>query len=170
MKGYRKFGFAIGVLVASVSLATGCSDDSDGNDGSAGAGATSSAGVSHELCLDYCEHYGDSCSAQACAEYCDLSVAVVPEECADVFDAYLGCAATAELDCSLELGETPVGCNRSAVVACIGGPSCSRFTSADTLCEDQHPGLVGYICMAEADAGCVALDQDSDSKTRCCPE
>jgi hypothetical protein len=174
------------VVAAGCALVAACGGDDDqksngGASGSAGtAGSSANAGsggggsaISRAACEAYCNHYAAACSkpSSICAQYCDLVQMAIPSKCAEPFNAYLECSASATLDCSEDLGNTPAdGCGRDAAESCISGGGCSRFSSIDNLCEKDHAGLVGYLCTSKDDAGCVPLDaSDTASRSRCCP-
>jgi hypothetical protein len=178
-----KLGPALGIwsVIALCGLSTAaCGDDDDdgagGNAGSSGAGSSGnnagSGAVSLSACAAYCEHYVQACSKPSiCAQYCQLVQSAVPQKCAAEYNQFFECGAKASLDCAAALGNTPsAGCGQDEIVACVGGESCNRFSSIDNGCEKAHPGLVGFLCTREDDAGCVPLDAtDSESRSRCCP-
>ena len=171
------------LVSALVWSSVGCRSDSDEPKGSAGsagsagvgggdgsAGGAASSPVSVPICLAYCEHYQAACGgADVCDEYCAL-LQRTPAQCAQNYDSFYECGATATINCAEPLGSSPrEGCGYDDLIACVGGPSCKRFTNVDVLCEESYPGTVAYLCTREDAPGCVSLDPESTSRTRCCP-
>ncbi len=177
---------AAGLLGLAVCSNVACSDDSTNGNGGGSAGqsaaGTSSGGtaaggsggqspISRPDCLAYCQHYSAACGepSSICDAYCSLAENV-PARCAEQYNSFFECGKTASLDCEESLGLTPAdGCGYAELEECVAGAGCVRFDTFDALCEKEHPGLVAFLCTGEDDPGCVVLDPESTSRTRCCP-